>query len=138
MRGGCQLRSLSMSIIKTWRGKSLFLRKLLWASLSLSLLLIAKEANSDPPNPNYAQSQIELASAQFDAFTLKMPVVIKNKIEAFLKRGFRAILLDDSATKPAEEEMVKSLTDGLRHMGAAFEDDMINFDILPALKDGDS
>lgn len=101
------------------------------AYLFLSLLLIATEANSDPSpteqHSNYAQSQIEQASAQFDAFTLKMPVVIKNKIEAFMKRGFRAILLDDSATKPAEEEMVKSLTDGLRHMGAAFEDDMINY-----------
>jgi hypothetical protein len=77
---------------------------------------------------NDAQTQIEQASQQFDSFTLQMPLVIKAKFEAFMKHGFRAVLMEDLETKPAEEKMVRSLTDGLRSIGSALEDDMVNYE----------
>lgn len=76
---------------------------------------------------NDAQTQIQQAADHFDAFALQMPLVIKAKIDAFMKHGFRAILLDDPETKPGEVQMIQSLTDGLHHMGNALEDDMVNF-----------
>ena len=77
---------------------------------------------------NDAQTQIEQASQQFDSFALQMPLVIKAKFEAFMKHGFRAVLMEDPETKPAEEKMVRSLTDGLRSIGTALEDDMANYE----------
>ena len=77
---------------------------------------------------NDAQTQIEQASQQFDSFALQMPLVIKAKFEAFMKHGFRAVLMKDPETKPAEEKMVRSLTDGLRSIGTALEDDMANYE----------
>jgi len=76
---------------------------------------------------NDAQAQIEQAADHFDAFALQMPLVIKAKFDAFMKHGFRAILLDDPETKPGEVQMIQSLTDGLHHMGNALEDDMVNY-----------
>jgi hypothetical protein len=75
-----------------------------------------------------AQTQIEQASQEFDAFALQMPLVIKAKLQAFMKHGFKAILMEDSTTKPAEEKMIRSLTNGLRNIGAALEDDMANYE----------
>jgi hypothetical protein len=77
---------------------------------------------------NDAQTQIEQASQQFDSFALQMPLVIKAKFEAFMKHGFKAVLMEDSATKPAEEKMIRSLTDGLRSIGNALEDDMTSYE----------
>jgi hypothetical protein len=77
---------------------------------------------------NDAQTQIEKTSQQFDSFALQMPLVIKAKFEAFMKHGFKAILMEDSTTKPAEEKMIRSLTDGLRNLGTALEDDMVNYE----------
>lgn len=76
---------------------------------------------------NDAQTQIEQASKQFDSFALQMPLVIKAKFESFMKNGFRAVLMEDPESKPAEEKMIRSLTDGLRNIGTALEDDMVNY-----------
>lgn len=76
---------------------------------------------------NDAQTQIEQAAEHFDAFSLQMPLVIKAKFESFMKHGFRAVLLEDSETKPAEEKMIQSLTRGLRSIGNALEEDMENY-----------
>ncbi|MDO8845588.1 hypothetical protein [Methylicorpusculum sp.] len=72
---------------------------------------------------NQAQNQIERASQQLDFFAMQLPLVIKARIEAFMKKGFRAVLIEDPEAAPAEEKMVRSLTDGLRSIGSAFEDD---------------
>ncbi len=77
---------------------------------------------------NDAQTQIEQASQQFDSFASQMPLVIKAKFEAFMKLGFRAVLMDDPGSKPAEEKMINSLTNGLRDIGGAFESDMANYE----------
>lgn len=82
---------------------------------------------SDMPSNN-AQAQIEEAAEQFDSFALLMPKVLNAKLQAFLKHGFKAFLLEDPQTKPAEEKMVQSLTGGLRSIGNAFEDDMANYE----------
>ena len=77
---------------------------------------------------NDAQTQIEQASQQFDSFALQMPLVIKAKFEAFMKQGFRAVLMDDSGSKTAEEKMINSLTNGLHDIGGAFESDMASYE----------
>jgi hypothetical protein len=77
---------------------------------------------------NDAQTQIEQASQQFDSFALQMPLVIKAKFEAFMKHGFRAVLMDDPGSKPAEEKMINSLTNGLHDIGGAFESDMASYE----------
>lgn len=73
---------------------------------------------------NTEQSQIEQAADQFDAFAWQMPKVIKAKLNAFMKRGFRAILMDDAETKPAEEKMIGSLVKGLQAMGVSLSEDL--------------
>jgi hypothetical protein len=76
---------------------------------------------------NNAQIQIEQASEEFDSFILQVPFVIKAKFASFIQHGFKAILMEDSVTKPAEEKMIKSLTNGLRNIGDALEDDIQNY-----------
>ena len=45
-----------------------------------------------------------------------MPKVFNAKFDAFMKSGFRAILMDDAETKQAEEKMTDSLVKGLKAM----------------------
>ena len=73
---------------------------------------------------NDAQTQIEQAAVHFDAFALQMPTVINAKLDAFMKNGFRSILLDDPETKPAEEAMIDSLVKGLRAIGDSLSEEL--------------
>jgi hypothetical protein len=73
---------------------------------------------------NDAQTQIEQAADHFDAFALQMPTVINAKLDAFMKNGFRSILLDDPETKPAEEAMIDSLVKGLRAIGDSLSEEL--------------
>lgn len=66
--------------------------------------------SSPDSEKNDAQTQIERAADHFDAFALQMPKVFNAKFDAFMKSGFRAILIDDNESKPAEERMIQSLT----------------------------
>jgi len=59
-----------------------------------------RQSSSDSEK-NVAQTQIEQAADHFDAFALQMPKVINAKLDAFMKHGFRAILMDDAETKPS-------------------------------------
>jgi len=76
------------------------------------------------PQNNDAQTQIEQAADHFDAFALQMPNVITAKLDAFMKNGFRAILLDDPETKPAEEAMIDSLVKGLQAIGNSLTEEL--------------
>ena len=76
------------------------------------------------PQANDAQTQIEQAADHFDAFSLQLPKVIAAKLDAFRTHGFRAILLDDPETKPAEEAMIDSLAKGLKALGNSLEEDL--------------
>lgn len=73
---------------------------------------------------NDAQTQIEQAADHFDAFALQMPKVINAKLDAFMKHGFHAILMDDAETKSAEEKMIGSLVKGLQAMGDSLSEDL--------------
>lgn len=83
--------------------------------------------NSDQNNqrPN-AQTQIAQAAEHFDAFALLMPRVLNAKLEAFMKHGFKAILLPDSETQPNEERMVDSLVKGLQALGNSLSEELPN------------
>jgi hypothetical protein len=80
---------------------------------------------------NNAQTQIEQAADQFDAFALQMPKVINAKLDSFMKHGFRAFLLEDSETKPAEERMIDSLVKGLQALGHSLSEDLAQPDAQP-------
>jgi len=82
-------------------------------------------AHSRDPDKTEAQTQIEQAADQFDAFALQMPVVIKDKFNAFMRRGTRAFLLEDQETKPGEERMIGSLVRGLQLLGNSLAEDLI-------------
>jgi hypothetical protein len=58
---------------------------------------------------NQAQTLIERASQQFDFFAMQLPLVIKARIEAFMKKGFRAVLIEDPEAAPAEEKWFNHL-----------------------------
>lgn len=73
------------------------------------------------------QAQLEQAADNFDAFALQVPAVVNAKLDSFLKHGFRAILLDDPETQLGEQQLIQSLSDGLRHLGTAFAYDMENY-----------
>ena len=75
------------------------------------------------PQNSPAQSQLEQAAIEFDSFAIQLPNVIKVKLESFMKYGFRSILMKDSETKPAEEKLIQSLSNGLRLIGGAFQED---------------
>ena len=79
---------------------------------------------TDAPQKTDAQTQIEQAADHFDAFALQMPNVVAAKLDAFRKRGFRAILLDDPETQPAEEAMIDSLVKGLQAMGSSLSEEL--------------
>lgn len=72
---------------------------------------------------NDAQAQIERAADHFDAFALQMPV-FNAKFDAFMKNGFRAILMDDAETKQAAEKMTDSLVKGLKTLGNSLAEDL--------------
>lgn len=82
--------------------------------------------NSAGSRNNNAQTQIEEAAAQFDSFALLMPKVLNAKLQSFLKHGFKAFLLEDPETKPAEEQMIDSLTKGLQALGGSLSADLAN------------
>jgi hypothetical protein len=88
---------------------------------------LANPLISHDSKTNAAQSQIEQAADQFDAFSWQIPIVIKAKFNSFMKHGFRAILMEDTETKPAEDEMINSLSGGLRNISNALQDDMDNY-----------
>ena len=73
---------------------------------------------------NAAQTQIEQAADQFDAFALQMPKVLNAKLDAFMKHGFRAFLLEDPETRSAEERMIDSLVKGLQALGHSLSEDL--------------
>ena len=73
---------------------------------------------------NDAQTQIEQAADHFDAFALQTPKVINAKLDAFMKHGFRAILMDDAETKQAEEKMTDSLVKRLQALGNSLAEDL--------------
>ena len=91
--------------------------------------MVNAEPQPDPntlpaPQANDAQTQIEQAADHFDAFSLQLPTVIAAKLDAFRTHGFRAILLDDPETKPAEEAMIDSLANGLKALGNSLEENL--------------
>jgi hypothetical protein len=73
---------------------------------------------------NSAQTQLEQAADDFDAFALLMPKVAKAKLEAFMAHGFKAILLPDATTQPDEEQMIDYLVKGLQALGHSLEEDL--------------
>lgn len=73
---------------------------------------------------NAAQTQIEQAADQFDAFALQMPKVLNARLDSFMKHGFRAFLLEDPETKPTEERMIDSLVKGLQALGNSLSEDL--------------
>lgn len=87
---------------------------------SLKQIQSEQDKNSD----NNAQVQIEVAAEHFDAFALLIPRVLNAKLQSFYKHGFKAILLEDPETKPAEEQMIGSLVKGLQALGVSLEIDL--------------
>ena len=83
--------------------------------------------SSPDSEKNDAQTQIERAADHFDAFALQMPKVFNAKFDAFMKHGFRAILMDDAETKQAEEKMTDSLVKGLKALGNSLAEDLSCF-----------
>lgn len=80
--------------------------------------------SSPDSEKNDAQTQIEWAADHFDAFALQIPKVFNAKFDAFMKRGFRAILMDDAETKQAAEKMTDSLVKGLKALGNSLAEDL--------------
>lgn len=91
------------------------------------------ENNSTESRNNNAQAQIEEAAKQFDSFALLMPKVLNAKLQSFFKHGFKAFLLEDPETKPAEEQMIGALIKGLQAMGDSLSEDLANNRIHQAL-----
>jgi len=91
------------------------------------------ENNSTESRNNNAQAQIEEAAEQFDSFALLMPKVLNAKLQSFFKHGFKAILLEDPETKPAEEQMIGALIKGLQAMGDSLSEDLANNHLHQAL-----
>ena len=73
---------------------------------------------------NGRQTHMEQAADHFNAFARQIPSVIAAKLNAFRQRGFKAVLLDDPETKPAEEAMIDSLVKGLQALGNALLEDL--------------
>jgi hypothetical protein len=104
-----------------------------FASLLLYMGMVsaepARSQNAATQSPqvsqiNDEQTQIEQAADHFDAFARQIPLVVAAKLNAFRKRGFRAIFLDDPETQPAEEAMIDSLVKGLQALGNALLEDL--------------
>jgi hypothetical protein len=73
---------------------------------------------------NAAQTQLEQAADDFDAFALLMPKVVQAKLEAFMAHGLKAILLPDTTTQADEEQMIDYLVKGLQALGNSLEEDL--------------
>jgi DNA-binding ferritin-like protein len=71
------------------------------------------------------EGNVEQAAEHFDQFAMQIPGVLGRRIQSVMKHGTKAILMEDSASKAAEEEMVDSLVKGLRHIGDALAADMV-------------
>jgi len=71
------------------------------------------------------ERNVEQASEHFDQFAMQIPGVLGKRIHSVMKHGTKAILIEDSESKAAEEEMVGSLVKGLRHIGDALAADMV-------------
>jgi hypothetical protein len=72
------------------------------------------------------EANVEQAAEHFDNFAMQMPGVIGKKLQSLMKHGSKAILMEDSETKKAaEEKMIGSLVNGLRHIGDAMAADMV-------------
>lgn len=70
-------------------------------------------------------ANVEQAAEHFDNFAMQMPGVIGKKLQSVMKHRSKAILMEDSETKAAEEKMIGSLVNGLRHIGDAMAADMV-------------
>ena len=55
-----------------------------------------------------------------------MPKVLNAKLQSFLKHGFKAFLLENPETKPAEEQMIGSLIKGLQALGDSLSEELAN------------
>ncbi|MBF6650435.1 hypothetical protein [Methylobacter sp. BlB1] len=73
---------------------------------------------------NAAQTQLEQAADDFDAFALLMPKVVQAKLDAFMTHGLKAILLPDATTQADEEQMIDYLVKGLQALGHSLEEDL--------------
>lgn len=71
------------------------------------------------------EANVEQAAEHFDNFAMQMPGVLGKKLKSVMKHGSKAILMEDSETKAAEEKMIGSLIQGLRHIGDAMAADMV-------------
>ena len=83
-------------------------------------------ASQWPPagQPHDEASYMEQAADHFNSFFRQIPGVIAAKLNAFRKSGFRAVLLDDPVTQPAEEAMIDSLMKALQAWGNALLEDL--------------
>jgi hypothetical protein len=104
-------------------------KKLLFIVMVSSLISTKGTFGADPITVNSdpqldAQSEIAQAAEQFDRFAWLMPKVIEAKLEAFSKRGFKAILLPDAETQPDEELMIDALVKGLQALGNSLSEDL--------------
>ncbi|WAK04403.1 hypothetical protein [Methylobacter sp. YRD-M1] len=79
---------------------------------------------TQPVRASNAQTQLEQAADDFDAFALLMPKVAKAKLEAFMAHGLKAILLPDTTTQNDEEQMIDYLVKGLQALGHSLEEDL--------------
>lgn len=71
------------------------------------------------------EANVEQAAEHFDNFAMQMPGVLGKKLKSVMKHGSKAILMEDSETKAAEEKMIGSLVQGLKHIGDAMAADMV-------------
>ncbi len=76
-------------------------------------------------NGNDIEANVEKAAEHFDNFAMQMPHVLGKKLQSVMKHGSKAILMEDSETKAAEEKMIGSLVQGLKHIGDAMAADMV-------------
>jgi len=56
---------------------------------------------------------------------MQMPGVLGKKLKSVMKHGSKAIHMEDSESKAAEEKMIGLLAQGLRHIGDAMAADMV-------------
>ena len=71
------------------------------------------------------EANVEQAAEHFDNFAMQMPGVLGKKLKSVMKYGSKAILMEDSESKAAEEKMIGLLAQGLRHIGDAMAADMV-------------
>ena len=71
------------------------------------------------------EADVEQASEHFDNFVIQIPGVVEKKLEAVMKHGIKAVIMQDAETKPAEERMIGSLVEALKSIGDAMAADMV-------------